>query len=37
MDLKEIGGVGVDWIHLVGQDRDLRKALANMVMKIWVA
>jgi hypothetical protein len=35
MDLREIGWEGVDWIHLA-QDRDLCRALVNMVMKLQV-
>jgi hypothetical protein len=35
MDLREVGGVGTDWIDLV-QDRDQWRALVNMVMNFWV-
>jgi hypothetical protein len=31
MDLREIGWVGMDWIHL-GQDRDKWKVLVDTVM-----
>jgi hypothetical protein len=33
MDLREIGFVGVDWIHL-RQDRDRWQALVNTVMNL---
>jgi hypothetical protein len=36
MDLREIGWVGIDWIDLA-QDRDLWRALVNMVMNLRVA
>jgi hypothetical protein len=35
MDLVEIKWVGVDWIGLP-QDRDKWRALANVVMNLWV-
>jgi hypothetical protein len=35
MDLREIGFVDVDWIHL-SQDRDRWRALVNAVMSLWV-
>jgi hypothetical protein len=35
MDFREIGFVGVDWIHLV-QNRDQWQALVNMVMILRV-
>jgi hypothetical protein len=35
MDLTEIGWEDVDWIHLA-QKRDQGRALANMVMNLWV-
>jgi hypothetical protein len=35
MDLREIGCGGVEWIHLA-QDRDLWRALVNVVMKFRV-
>jgi hypothetical protein len=35
MDLREIGWVGVEWIHLA-QDRDLWRALVNVVMNLLV-
>jgi hypothetical protein len=35
MDLREIGCCGMDRIHLA-QDRDLWRALVNMVMNLWV-
>jgi hypothetical protein len=35
MDLREIGQVGMDWMHLI-QDRDQWWALVNMVMNLWV-
>jgi hypothetical protein len=34
MDLREIGFVDVDWIHLA-QDRDRWRALVNMVINLW--
>jgi hypothetical protein len=36
MDLQEVGIGGMDWIELA-QDRDRWQALANAVMKLWVA
>jgi hypothetical protein len=35
MDLREIGWDGLDWIELA-QDRDLWRALVNMVMNLQV-
>jgi hypothetical protein len=35
MDLRKIGGGGVEWIHLA-QDRDRWRAVANAVMKLRV-
>jgi hypothetical protein len=35
MDLREIGWGGMDWNDLA-QDRDLRRALVNTVMDLWV-
>jgi hypothetical protein len=35
MDLREIGGRGVDWIHLA-QDIDRWRAVVNTVMNPWV-
>jgi hypothetical protein len=35
MDLREIGGDGVDWIELA-QDRDQWRALVNTVMNLLV-
>jgi hypothetical protein len=35
MDLREIGWVGVEWIHLA-QDRDLWWAVVNTVMNIQI-
>jgi hypothetical protein len=35
MDLREIGGDGIDWIHLA-QDRDQWRALVNTVMSLRV-
>jgi hypothetical protein len=35
MDLREIGGEGVEWIHLA-QDRDRWRAVVNAVMKLRV-
>jgi hypothetical protein len=35
MDLRDIGCVGTDWIHLA-QDRDEWKALVNSVMNLRV-
>jgi hypothetical protein len=35
MDLREIEWGGMDWIDLA-QDRDQRRALVNMVMKLRV-
>jgi len=35
LDLREIGGEGVDWIHLA-QDRDQWAAVVNMVMNLQV-
>jgi hypothetical protein len=35
MDLREIGGDGMDWIDLA-QDRDQWRALVNTVMNLWV-
>jgi hypothetical protein len=35
MSLREISWGGVDWIHLA-QDRDLWRALVNMVLNLQV-
>jgi len=35
LDLREIGWVVVEWIHLA-QDRDKRWAHVNTVMNLWV-
>jgi hypothetical protein len=35
MDLREIKWGGADWIDLA-EDRDLWRALMNMVMNLWV-
>jgi hypothetical protein len=35
MDILEIGWGGVDWIGLA-QDKDKWRALANVVMNLWV-
>jgi hypothetical protein len=35
MDNREIGWMGVDWIH-VAQDRDRWWVLVNTVMNLWV-
>jgi hypothetical protein len=35
MDLREIGWVGVDWIHL-SQDRGQWQAVVNVVINLWV-
>jgi hypothetical protein len=35
VDLRELGGVGVDWIDLA-QDRDQWRALVNTVMNLRV-
>jgi hypothetical protein len=35
MDLREIGGDGVDWMDMA-QDRDQRKALVKTVLKLRV-
>jgi hypothetical protein len=35
MDLREIGGDGVDWIDMA-QDRDQWRALVNTVLNLWV-
>jgi hypothetical protein len=35
MDFREIGFGDADWIHLA-QDRDRRRALVNMVMRLRV-
>jgi len=35
MDLQEVGFGGMDWIHLA-QDRDRRRALLNVVMKLQI-
>jgi hypothetical protein len=35
MDITEIGWGGMDWINLA-QDRDLSRALVNMVMNLQV-
>jgi hypothetical protein len=35
MDLREIGGYGMDWIDLA-KIRDQRRALENTVMNLWV-
>jgi hypothetical protein len=34
MDLREIGGGGVEWIQLA-QDRDCWRALVTAVMNLW--
>jgi len=34
-NLREVGWVGVDWMHLA-QDRNQWQALMNMVMDLWV-
>jgi hypothetical protein len=35
MDLKEIGWVGMDWVHLA-QKRDRWRALVNTIMNLRV-
>jgi hypothetical protein len=35
MDLKEIGGDGMDWIDLA-KDRDKWSTLVNTVMNLWI-
>jgi hypothetical protein len=35
IDLREIGWIGMDWIHLA-QDRDQCRALVNTAMKLQV-
>ena len=35
MDLQEVGRRGMDWNDLA-QDRDMWRALANVVMNFWV-
>jgi hypothetical protein len=35
MDLREIGGDGMDWIDLA-QDRDQWRVFANTVISLWV-
>jgi hypothetical protein len=35
MDLREVGGGGIDWIHLV-QDTDRWRALVNTAMNLRV-
>ena len=35
MDLQEVGWGGMDWIVLA-EDRDRWRAIANVVMKLWV-
>jgi hypothetical protein len=35
MDLREIGWVGVDWIHL-SQDRGQWQAVVSAVINLWV-
>jgi hypothetical protein len=35
MDLREIVGGGMEWIHLA-QDREQWRALVNTVMNLWV-
>jgi hypothetical protein len=36
MDHKEIRGMDMDWVH-VAQNRDLRQAVVNSVMKLHVS
>jgi len=35
MDLREVGGEGIDWIDLA-QDRDMWRAFVIAVMNLWV-
>jgi hypothetical protein len=35
IDLREIGGGGMDWIYLA-QDRDQWRVLVNKVINLWV-